>query len=64
VAFAIDQQHFLQGSIPIQVLTNYVRFGVAPSNSIFTGPGLLPKKTLKWLKNWRANSADRCRISE
>ena len=41
VDFAIDQQPFLQGSIPIQVLTAYVRYGVAPSNSIFPGPGFV-----------------------
>ncbi len=46
IAFAIDQQPFLQGSIPIQVLTNYVRYGVAPANSIFTGPGFVTKDNI------------------
>jgi len=41
VAFAIDQQPYLQGSVPIQVLTSFVRYGVAPANSIFTGPGFV-----------------------
>ncbi|MCD1266989.1 sugar ABC transporter substrate-binding protein [Shinella sumterensis] len=46
INFAIDQQPFLQGSIPIQVLTNYVRYGVTPSNSIFTGPGFVTKDNI------------------
>ena len=46
INFAIDQQPFLQGSIPIQVLTNYVRYGVAPANSIFTGPGFVTKDNI------------------
>lgn len=46
IAFAIDQQPFLQGSIPIQVLTAYVRYGVAPTNSIFTGPGFITKDNI------------------
>ena len=50
VAFAIDQQPFLQGSIPIQVLTNNVRYGVAPSNSIFTGPGFVTKENIEMIE--------------
>ncbi len=46
INFAIDQQPFLQGSIPIQVLTNFVRYGVTPSNSIFTGPGFVTKDNI------------------
>lgn len=51
IAFAIDQQPFLQGSIPIQVLTNYVRYGVAPANSIFTGPGFVTKDNIALVKS-------------
>lgn len=50
VAFAIDQQPYLQGSIPIQVLTAYVRYGVAPSNSIFTGPGFVTKDNIEMVE--------------
>lgn len=46
IKFAIDQQPFLQGSIPIQVLTAYVRYGVVPANSIFTGPGFVTKDNI------------------
>ena len=41
IEFAIDQQPFLQGSVPTQVLAAYLRYGVAPANSVFTGPGLV-----------------------
>ncbi|MCP8894892.1 sugar ABC transporter substrate-binding protein [Shinella daejeonensis] len=51
VNFAIDQQPFLQGSIPIQVLTNYVRYGVAPANSIFTGPGFVTKDNIELVES-------------
>lgn len=51
IAFAIDQQPFLQGSLPIQVLTNYVRYGVAPSNSIFTGPGFVTKENIELVES-------------
>jgi simple sugar transport system substrate-binding protein len=50
VAFAIDQQPFLQGAIPIQVLTSFVRYGVAPSNSIFTGPGFVTKENIEMVE--------------
>ena len=51
VDFAIDQQPFLQGSIPIQVLTAYVRYGVAPSNSIFTGPGFVTSENIEFVES-------------
>lgn len=51
IDFAIDQQPYLQGSIPIQVLTNYVRYGVAPSNSIFTGPGFVTTDNIELVES-------------
>lgn len=51
INFAIDQQPFLQGSVPIQVLTNYVRYGVAPANSIFTGPGFVTKDNIELVES-------------
>jgi len=47
INFAIDQQPFLQGSIPIQALTNYVRYGVMPSNAILTGPAFITKENIE-----------------
>lgn len=41
IAFAIDQQPYLQGYLPIVILTNYARYGVVPPNSINSGPGFI-----------------------
>ncbi len=42
MAFAIDQQQFLQGYLPIVLLTNYARYGLLPANDvILTGPGFV-----------------------
>lgn len=45
MAFAIDQQQFLQGYLPIVFLTNYIRYGLFPANDVvLTGPGfVIPK---------------------
>jgi simple sugar transport system substrate-binding protein len=43
VDFAIDQQQFLQGYLPIQILTYYNLYGLLPGGGapIFTGPGFV-----------------------
>jgi simple sugar transport system substrate-binding protein len=42
MAFAIDQQQWLQGYLPIVILANYIRYGLLPANSvILTGPGFV-----------------------
>jgi simple sugar transport system substrate-binding protein len=46
VAAAIDQQPYLQGYMPVLLLTNYVRYGVIPPNSINTGPGFVTKDNI------------------
>ena len=51
IDFAIDQQPYLQGSVPIQVLTAFSRYGVAPSNSIFTGPGFVTKDNIELVES-------------
>jgi simple sugar transport system substrate-binding protein len=39
--FAIDQQQYLQGYLPVIVLDNYIRYGLLPANeNLLTGPGL------------------------
>jgi len=47
INFAIDQQPFLQGSVPVQALTNYVRYGVIPSGLISTGPAFITRDNIK-----------------
>ena len=43
---AIDQQPYLQGYLPVVLLTEYARYGVIPANNINTGPGFVTKKTI------------------
>lgn len=46
IAFAIDQQPFLQGYLPVVILTNLARYGVVPGNNINSGPGFVTKKNI------------------
>ncbi len=41
IAFAIDQQPYLQGYLPVVILTNLARYGVLPSGHINSGPGFV-----------------------
>jgi simple sugar transport system substrate-binding protein len=43
--FAIDQQQYLQGYLPIVILTQYKQYGVLPAGGILpTGPGFVTKE--------------------
>ena len=46
IAFAIDQQPYLQGYLPVVILTNFVRYGVLPSGNINSGPGFVVKNNI------------------
>ncbi|ADI14359.1 sugar ABC transporter substrate-binding protein [Truepera radiovictrix] len=42
ISFAIDQQQYLQGYLPIVFLTTYIQYGMLPANPIIlTGPGFV-----------------------
>jgi len=44
--FAIDQQPFLQGYLPVAFLANYIRYGIIPSQeTVFTGPNFVTPET-------------------
>ncbi len=45
VDFAIDQQQFLQGYLPVEILTYYNLYGLLPGGGapIYTGPGFVTK---------------------
>jgi simple sugar transport system substrate-binding protein len=46
--FAIDQQQFLQGYLPVVIMANYIRYGLLPANpSILTGPGFVTSENAK-----------------
>ena len=46
IDFAVDQQPFLQGYLPVVFLTNYVRYGVIPANDVNSGPGFITADNL------------------
>lgn len=46
VKVAVDQQPFIQGYGAVEVLVNYVRYGVLQANDIYSGPGLITKDNL------------------
>jgi len=46
IEFAIDQQPYLQGYLPVVLLTNHARYGVIPPNSINSGPGFITKDNI------------------
>lgn len=41
--FAIDQQQFLQGYLPIVFLANYAKYGLIPGGNVPSGPNLITK---------------------
>ena len=43
IAFAIDQQQYLQGYLPMVSLALYARYGLLPGGDILSGPGFVTK---------------------
>jgi simple sugar transport system substrate-binding protein len=41
MAFAVDQQQYLQGCLPIVFLTNYIQYGTVPASEVLTGPAFV-----------------------
>jgi len=52
ISFAIDQQPFLQGYLPVVFLTNLVRYGVWPSGAINSGPGFITKSNISLVEKY------------
>ncbi len=52
IDFAIDQQPFLQGYLPVVLLTNYARYGVIPSGNINSGPGFITKDNISLVEKY------------
>ena len=42
-AFAIDQQQYLQGYLPVVFLANHARYGLMPGGNVPSGPNLITK---------------------
>jgi simple sugar transport system substrate-binding protein len=52
ISFAIDQQPYLQGYLPVVILTNLTRYGVVPGNSINSGPGFVVKGNIALVEKY------------
>ncbi len=52
IAFAIDQQPYLQGYLPVVILTNLARYGVLPSGHINSGPGFVVKSNIALVEEY------------
>lgn len=50
VDFAIDQQPYLQGYMPVSVLTLYNKYGLLPANNIRSGPGFVTEDNIGKVK--------------
>jgi simple sugar transport system substrate-binding protein len=47
MAFAVDQQQYLQGYLPIVFLTNYAQYGTVPASEVLTGPAFVTQDNAK-----------------
>ena len=52
ISFAIDQQPFLQGYMPVVILTNLTRYGVLPSGHMNSGPGFITKDNIALVEQY------------
>ena len=51
MVFAVDQQQFLQGYLPIVFLTNYALYGVTPISEVLTGPAFVTQENAQQVIN-------------
>jgi simple sugar transport system substrate-binding protein len=47
ILFALDQQQYLFGYLPVVFITNYVQYLVSPVGHVLTGPGVVTKADAK-----------------
>lgn len=52
IDFAIDQQPYLQGYLPVSFLTLYSRYGLIPSNNVNSGPGFITKENIELVEKY------------
>jgi simple sugar transport system substrate-binding protein len=52
--FAIDQQQYMQGYLPVAILRLYLKYGLMPGADVLTGPGFVTKdnalNVIQWSK--------------
>ena len=51
MVFAVDQQQYLQGYLPIVILTNYAQYGVTPESEVLTGPAFVTQENAQQVIN-------------
>jgi simple sugar transport system substrate-binding protein len=51
VLFAIDQQQYMQGYLPIVFLTNYAQYGTIPASEVLTGPAFVTQENAQQVIN-------------
>jgi simple sugar transport system substrate-binding protein len=57
IDFAIDQQQFLQGYLPVMMLVNYIRYGIVPADETYrSGPGLVTAKNAEQIQKLTADN--------
>ena len=44
MAFAVDQQQYLQGYLPVVYLTQYAENGTVPASEVLTGPAFVTQE--------------------
>lgn len=54
MAFAIDQQQYLQGYLPVVLLKEYNKYGVMPAGIVRTGPGFVTQEDAAAVRDWSA----------
>ncbi|MEL6187616.1 MAG: sugar ABC transporter substrate-binding protein [Myxococcota bacterium] len=47
LAFALDQQQYLQGYLPVVLLASQARTGALPSSDVLTGPGFVTRENVE-----------------
>jgi simple sugar transport system substrate-binding protein len=50
--FAIDQQQYMQGYLPVVLLRLYKKFGLMPGADVLTGPGFVTKENASKVIQW------------
>jgi len=51
MVFAVDQQQYLQGYLPIVFLTNYAQYGTIPASEVLTGPAFVTQENAQQVIN-------------
>ncbi len=51
MVFTIDQQQYLQGYLPIELLSLYNKYGLIPTGNITTGPSIVDKSNIDMVED-------------